>query len=139
MTNTETYKQSYLQLLHSYYPLPDRIFTEDSKTEEGVAEAAVYTEQIHKPYTCRPTDDSSVFTGGPLPLRHVYQSNVTECICTFVFVLLCCCIMCVALSVSFVCVRHSIFYVCVTCCDLDVTVRLNEREREKTRGNNSGL
>ena len=32
---------------------------------------------------------------------------------------------------SFVCVRHSIFYVCVACCDLDVTIRLRERAREK--------
>ena len=32
------------------------------------------------------------------------------------------------------CVRHSIFYVCVTCCDLDVNIRLSERAREKARG-----
>ena len=35
---------------------------------------------------------------------------------------------------SFVCVRHSIFYVCVTCCDLDVTIRLSKKAREKARG-----
>ena len=37
------------------------------------------------------------------------------------------------------CVRHSIFYVCVTCCDLDVTIRLTERAREKARVNNNDL
>ena len=61
---------------------------------------------------------------------------VTECIC---ILCLCCCTLCVALSVFFVCVRHSTFYVCVTCCDLDVTIRLSERAREKARGNNNDL
>ena len=55
-----------------------------------------------------------------------------------VFVLLY--VLCVSLCrCSFVCVRHSIFYVCVTCCDLDVTIRLTERAREKTRGNNNSF
>ena len=37
------------------------------------------------------------------------------------------------------CVRHSTFYVCVTCCDLDVTIRLTVRAREKPTGNNKDL
>ena len=52
----------------------------------------------------------------------------------------CVCVVvpCVSLcQCSFVCVRHSIFYVCVTCCDLDVGIRLIERAREKARGNNN--
>ena len=41
-------------------------------------------------------------------------------------------VLCVSLcQCSFVGVRHSIFYVCVTCCDLDVTIRLRERERKR--------
>ena len=51
-----------------------------------------------------------------------------------VFVLLyaaCCC------QCSFMCGRCSIFYVCVTCCDLDVTIRLSERACDKARGNNN--
>ena len=46
----------------------------------------------------------------------------------------CVVVLCVSLcQCSFVCARHSIFYVCVTCCDLDVTKRLNEIAREKVR------
>ena len=101
--------------LHSYFPPPDRIFIEGSKTEEGVAEAAVSTKQIYKLYTCRPPDDSFIFTGGlgaiplPLTLRHVYHSNVTECICTFVFVLYSVC-----RSVSFfrVCTSFDLLRLC---------------------------
>ena len=53
---------------------------------------------------------------------------VTKCICTSC---LCCCSLCVALSV--------IFYICVTCCDLDVTIKLSETAQERTKGNNNGL
>ena len=41
-TNPEIYKQLYLQLI-SEYPLSEKIFTDSSKTEEGVAAAAVST------------------------------------------------------------------------------------------------
>ena len=37
------------------------------------------------------------------------------------------------------CGRHSIFHVFVTCCDLDVTIRLSETSREKARGKNNDL
>ena len=46
-TNPEIYKQLYLQLI-SEYPLSENIFTDGSKTEEGVAAAAVSTKRILK-------------------------------------------------------------------------------------------
>ena len=46
-TNSEIYKQLYLQLI-SEYPLSEQIFTDGSKTEEGVAAAAVSTKRIKK-------------------------------------------------------------------------------------------
>ena len=46
-TNPEIYKQLYLQLI-SEYPLSEFFFTDGSKTEEGVAPAAVSTKRITK-------------------------------------------------------------------------------------------
>ena len=46
-TNPEIYKQLYLQLI-SEYPLSEKCFTDGSKTEEGVAAAAVSTKRIKK-------------------------------------------------------------------------------------------
>ena len=46
-TNPEIYKQLYLQLI-SEYPLSEKIFTDSSKTEEGVAAVAVSTKQTKK-------------------------------------------------------------------------------------------
>ena len=60
-TKPEIYKQLYLQLI-SEYPLSEQIFTGGSKTEEGVAAAAVSTKRIKKPFTCRLPDDSSIYT-----------------------------------------------------------------------------
>ena len=55
------------------------MFTGSSKTEEGVAAAAVSTKRVHKPDTCRLPGDSSVVTGELqailLALRHVYHSK----------------------------------------------------------------
>ena len=51
--------------------------------------------------------------------------DVTECICTLCL----CCFMyfgCVALSVFFRVCTSVDLYVRVTCCDLDVTIRMNE-------------
>ena len=59
-TNPEIYKQLYLQLI-SEYPLSEKIFTDSSKTEEGVAAAAVSTKRMKKTFTCRLPDDSSVY------------------------------------------------------------------------------
>ena len=59
-TNPEIYKQFYLQLM-SEYPLSEIFFTDCSKTEEGVAAAAVSTKRINKPFTCRLPDDSSIY------------------------------------------------------------------------------
>ena len=58
--NTEIYKQLYLQLI-SEYPLSE-FFSLSSKTEEGVAAAAISTKQIKKPFTCR------------LPVQYIQQS-----------------------------------------------------------------
>ena len=58
-TNPEICKQLYLQLI-SEYPLSEKKFTDSSKTEEGVAAAAVSTKRIKKPFTCRLPDDSSI-------------------------------------------------------------------------------
>ena len=44
-TNPEIYKQLYLQLI-SEYPLSEFFFTDGSKTEEGVAAAAVSTKRM---------------------------------------------------------------------------------------------
>ena len=44
-TNPDIYKQLYLQLF-SEYPLSETIFIDGSKTEEGVAAAAISTKQI---------------------------------------------------------------------------------------------
>ena len=76
-TNQEIYKQFYLQLI-SEYPLSDFflsfLFTDGSKTEEGVAAAAVSTKRINKPFTCRLPDDSSVYTA---ELRAIQFSSQT--------------------------------------------------------------
>ena len=53
-----------MQLI-SEYPVSERKkkkITDGSETEEGVAAAAVSTERINKPFTCRLPDDSSVYT-----------------------------------------------------------------------------
>ena len=76
-TNPEIYKQLYLQLI-SEYPLSEFFFTDSSKTEEGVAVAAVSTKQIQKPFTCQ-LPDSSIYTAELrailLALKHVYYSK----------------------------------------------------------------
>ena len=50
-----------------------------SKTEEGIAAAAVSTERINKPFTCQLPDDSSIYTAELrailLALKHVYYSK----------------------------------------------------------------
>ena len=48
-TNPDIYKQLYLQLI-SEYPLSEKIFTDGSKTEEGVAAAAVSTKRMKKTF-----------------------------------------------------------------------------------------
>ena len=77
-TNPEIYKQLYLQLI-SEYPLSEKIFTDGSKTEEGVAAAAVSTKRMKKTFTCRLPDDSSIYTAELrailLALKHVYYSK----------------------------------------------------------------
>ena len=77
-TNPEIYKQLYLQLI-SEYPLSENVFTDGSKTEDGVAAAAVSTKQINKTFTCRLPDDSSIYTAELrailLALKHVYYSK----------------------------------------------------------------
>ena len=77
-TNPEIYKQLYLQLI-SEYPLSENFFTHGSKTEDGVAAAAVSTKRINKPFTCRLPDDSSIYTAELrailLALKHVYYSK----------------------------------------------------------------
>ena len=50
-------KQLYLQLI-SEYPLSEIFFTNSSKTEEGVAVAAVSIKRIKKPFTCQLPDNS---------------------------------------------------------------------------------
>ena len=53
--------------------------TDGSKTEEGVAAAAVFTKRFNKPFTCRLPDDSSIYTAELrailLALKHVYYSK----------------------------------------------------------------
>ena len=77
-TNLEIYKQLYLQLI-SEYPLSEKKITNGSKTEDGVAVAAVSTKRINKPFTCRLPDDSSIYTAELrailLALKHVYYSK----------------------------------------------------------------
>ena len=77
-TNPEIYKQLYLQLIFEY-PLSEKKFTDGSKTEEGVAVAAVSTKRINKPFTRRLPDDSSIYTAELrailLALKHVYYSK----------------------------------------------------------------
>ena len=58
-TNPEIYKHLYLQLI-SEYPLSELFFADGSKTEEGVAAAAISTKRIKKPCTCRLPDDLSL-------------------------------------------------------------------------------
>ena len=54
-------------------------FTDSSKTEEGVAAAAVSTKRMNKPFTCRLPDDSPVYTAELrailLALKHVYYAK----------------------------------------------------------------
>ena len=63
----------------SEYPLSEIFFTDGSKTEEGVAAAAVSTKRINKPFTCRLPDDSSIYTAELrailLALKRVYYSK----------------------------------------------------------------
>jgi len=59
--NPETYKQFYLQLT-SEYSSSEFVFTDGSKTEAGVAAAAVSTKYPRKPLTCRLPDDNSIYT-----------------------------------------------------------------------------
>ena len=77
-TNPEIYKQFYLQLI-SEYPLSEKMFTDGSETEEGVAAAGVSTKQIKKPFTCQLPDNSSIYTAELrailLALKHVYYSK----------------------------------------------------------------
>ena len=77
-TNPEIYKQLYLQLI-SEYPLSEFFFTDSSKTEEGVAVAAVSTKRMKKTFTCRLPEDSSIYTAELrailLALKHVYYSK----------------------------------------------------------------
>ena len=77
-TNPEIYKQLYLQLI-SEYPLSEKIFTDSSKTEEGVAAAAVSTKRMKKTFTCRLPDDCSIYTAELrailLALKHVHYSK----------------------------------------------------------------
>ena len=76
--NPEIYKQFYLQLI-SEYPSSKNNFTDGSKTEDGVAAAAVSTKRMNKPITCRLPDDSSIYTAELrailLALKHVYYSK----------------------------------------------------------------
>ena len=77
-TNPDIYKQLHLQLI-SEYPLSEIVFTHGSKTEEGVAAAAISTKRINKPFTCRLPDDSSIYTAELrailLALKRVYYSK----------------------------------------------------------------
>ena len=61
------------------YPLSENIFTDGSKTEEGVAATAVSTKRINKHFTCQLPDDSSIYTAELrailLALKHVYYSK----------------------------------------------------------------
>ena len=75
---TNPNKQLYLQLI-SEYPLSEKIFTDGSKTEEGVAAVAGSTKRMAKPYTCWLPDDSSIYTAELrailLALKHVHYSK----------------------------------------------------------------
>ena len=80
-TNPEIYKQLYLQLI-SEYPSSENIFTEGSKTEEGVAAAAVSTKRIKKNFymsASRRQFNISIYTAELrailLALKHVYYSK----------------------------------------------------------------
>ena len=77
-TNLEIYKQLYLQLIFEY-PLSEKVFTDGSKTEAGVAAAAVSTKRMKKPFICRLPDDSSIYTAELrailLALKHVHYSK----------------------------------------------------------------
>ena len=80
-TNPEIYKQLYLQLTSEYLLSEGKKkkITDGSKTEEGVAAAAVSTKRIKNPFTCRLPDDSSISTAELrailLALKHVYYSK----------------------------------------------------------------
>ena len=71
--NRSIYNLSQNILYQNYF------FTDDSKTEVGVAAAAVSTNRINKPFTCRLPDDSSIYTADLrailLALKHVYYSK----------------------------------------------------------------
>ena len=77
MQQTQKYINSSIYNLE--YPLSEKFFTDGSKTEEGVAAAAVSTKRINKPFTCRLPDDSSIYTAELrailLALKHVYYSE----------------------------------------------------------------
>ena len=58
-TNPVTYQQSYLELI-SDYPSYHNFVTDGSKTNDGVAAAAVTSRNYKKPYACRLPGDSSI-------------------------------------------------------------------------------
>ena len=71
---TQKYINSFIYNLE--YPLSEFFSTDGSKTEEGVAAAAVSSTRINKHFTCRLPDDSSIYTAELrailLALKHVY-------------------------------------------------------------------
>ena len=77
-----------MQLI-SECPLSENIFTDGSKTEEGVAAAAVSTKRINKTFTCRLPDDSSIHIvelwAILLALKHVYNSKGKSFLILIVF------------------------------------------------------
>ena len=77
-TNPVTYQQSYFELI-SDNPSYHIFFTDGSKTNDGVAAAAVSSRNYKKPYACRVPGDSSIYTAELqailLALKHVYHSK----------------------------------------------------------------
>ena len=59
-TNPVAYQKSYLELI-SDYPSYHTIFTDASKTDDGVAAAAVSSRNFKNPYACR-LPDVAIYT-----------------------------------------------------------------------------
>ena len=77
-TNHVTYQQYYLELIADY-PSYQKVFTDGSKTDDGVAAMAVSSRNIKMPFACRLPGDSSIYTAELrailLALKYVYHSK----------------------------------------------------------------
>ena len=77
-TDPATHKQFYLKLIWDY-PTFQKIFTDGSKSADGVASMSVILKNDHMSFTCHVPNGSAIFTAELwallLALQHIYHSQ----------------------------------------------------------------